>query len=221
MYGRTGRIEEADGGTLFLDEIGDFSPAIQVKLLRVLQEREFERVGSNKTFKADIRVVAATNRDLEAAVEAGTFRQDLYYRINVFPITLPPLRQRRDDILLLADHLVAKYAKKMGKDVRRISTHAINMMLAYHWPGNVRELENCIEHAVLFEHRGGHSRPHLAAFAAIAGTGRNRLPGIAPHTGGHRGEGHADGCLEDHPRQPAIIPPGDDSCGTAGVRFRL
>ncbi len=173
LYGRTGRIEEAEGGTLFLDEIGDFSPAIQVKLLRVLQEREFERVGSNKTFKADIRVVAATNRDLEAAVEAGTFHQDLYYRINVFPITLPPLRQRRDDILLLADHLVAKYAKKMGKEVRRISTHAINMMLAYHWPGNVRELENCIEHAVLLSTEGtihGHTLPPSLQLPELAET---------------------------------------------------
>lgn len=146
---RVGRVEEAEGGTLFLDEIGEFSPAIQVKLLRALQEREFERVGSNKTQRADVRVIAATNRDLEVAVEKGFFRQDLYYRINVFPVYLPPLRERKDDILLLADHFVAKYSKKMGKTVRRISTPAINMMFAYHWPGNVRELENCIEYAVL------------------------------------------------------------------------
>ena len=154
LYQRIGRIEEAEGGTLFLDEIGDFSPAIQVKLLRSLQEREFERVGSNKTLRADVRVIAATNQDLEAQVEAGAFRQDLYYRINVFPIRLPPLRDRKDDILLLADHFVAKYAKKMGKEVRRISTPAINMMFAYHWPGNVRELENCIEYAVLLTSDG-------------------------------------------------------------------
>ena len=146
---RKGRIEEAEGGTLFLDEIGDFSPAIQVKLLRVLQEREFERVGSNHPQKANVRILCATSRDLEKAVEAGTFRQDLYYRINVFPIFLPPLRERKDDILLLADCFVEKYARKMGKDVRRISTPAINMMVMYHWPGNVRELENCIERAVL------------------------------------------------------------------------
>ena len=162
LYTRTGRIEEAEGGTLFLDEIGDFSPAIQVKLLRVLQERENERVGSNKTIKADVRVIVATNRDLEAGVEAGTFRQDLYYRVNVFPVFLPPLRDRKDDILMLADHFVAKYAQRMGKEVRRISTPAINMMTAYHWPGNVRELENCIEHAVLLSTDGvihGHSLP--------------------------------------------------------------
>jgi len=159
---RCGRIEEADGGTLFLDEIGDFSFATQVKLLRVLQEREFERVGSNRSIKANVRVIAAANRDLEAMVESGQFRQDLYYRVNVFPIFLPPLRDRKDDILLLADFFVEKYARKMGKDVRRITTPAINMMVAYHWPGNVRELENSIERAVLLSTDGvihGHHLP--------------------------------------------------------------
>ncbi len=151
---RIGRLEEADGGTFFLDEIGDLSPAIQVKLLRVLQEREFERVGSNRTIKVDVRLIAATNRDLEAAVEEGRFRQDLYYRINVVPIFLPPLRERKNDILLLADFFVSKYSKKMNKNVCRISTPAINMMFAYHWPGNVRELENCVEHAVLLSSDG-------------------------------------------------------------------
>jgi Nif-specific regulatory protein len=160
--GCPGRIEEARGGTLFLDEIGAFSPALQVKLLRLLQEREFERLGSNQTLEADVRVIVATKGDLEARVAAGTLRQDLYYRIHVFPITLPPLRERRDDILLLADHLAAKYGKKLGKEIRRISTPAINMMLAYHWPGNVRELENCLEHAVLLASDGvihGHTLP--------------------------------------------------------------
>lgn len=159
---RIGRLEQAEGGTLFLDEIGDFSPAIQIKLLRVLQEREFERVGSNETHKANIRILAATNRNLETAVEANEFRQDLYYRVNVFPIFLPPLRERKGDILLLADHFVAKYGQKMSKPTKRISTSAINMMLAYHWPGNVRELENCIEHAVLLTDSGvihGHHLP--------------------------------------------------------------
>ncbi|MBN1942231.1 MAG: sigma 54-interacting transcriptional regulator, partial [Phycisphaerae bacterium] len=149
IQARVGRIEEAEGGTLFLDEIGDFSPATQVKLLRVLQEREFQRVGSNKNLKANVRILAATNRDLEKAVAGGHFRQDLYYRINVFPILLPPLRERKNDILLLADYFVERYAQRMGRDVRRITTPAINMMMAYHWPGNVRELENCIERAVL------------------------------------------------------------------------
>ena len=146
---RKGRIEEADGGTLFLDEIGEFSPSIQVKMLRILQEKEIERVGSNETIKVDVRIIAATNRDLEADVKKGTFRSDLYYRINVFPICLPPLRERKDDILLLADFFTQKFAAKLSKKISRISTNAINMMMSYHWPGNVRELENCIEYAVI------------------------------------------------------------------------
>ncbi len=154
LFARIGRLEEAEGGTLFLDEIGDFSPSIQVKLLRVLQERQYERVGSNRTVRADVRVIAATNQDLEARTQTGLFRSDLYYRIHVFPVTLPPLRDRRDDILLLADHFVAKYAKKMSKNITRISTPAIDMLFAYHWPGNVRELENCIEYAVLLARDG-------------------------------------------------------------------
>jgi Nif-specific regulatory protein len=159
---RKGRVEQANGGTLFLDEIGDFSPTIQVKLLRVLQERQFERVGSNKTLETNARILCATNRDLEKGVQEGTFRQDLYYRVNVFPLFLPPLRDRKDDILLLADHFVEKYAQRMKKDIRRISTPAINMMVAYHWPGNVRELENCMERAVLLSTDGvihGHHLP--------------------------------------------------------------
>jgi Nif-specific regulatory protein len=174
---RPGRIEEAEGGTLFLDEIGDFSPATQVKLLRVVQERQYERVGSNATRKANVRIIAATNRDLEKAVADGLFRQDLYYRVNVFPIFLPPLRERKDDILLLADYFVERYARRMNKDVRRISTPAINMMVAYHWPGNVRELENSIERAVLLSTdgviRGHHLPPTLQTSDAsdTVGTG--------------------------------------------------
>ncbi len=158
---RRGRIEEAEGGTLFLDEIGEFSPATQVKLLRVLQEREFERVGSSTPVKANVRILVATNRDLEKGIDAGEFRQDLYYRVNVFPVFLPPLRDRKDDLLLLADFFVERYATQMGKDVRRISTPAINMMVAYHWPGNVRELENCIERAVLLSTDGVIHAHHL------------------------------------------------------------
>jgi Nif-specific regulatory protein len=158
---RHGRIEEADGGTLFLDEIGEFSLATQVKLLRVLQEREYQRVGSSKTLKANVRIVAATNRDLEEAIAEDTFRQDLYYRINVFPIFLPPLRDRKDDLLLLTDTFVERHSERMSKDVRRISTPAINMMVAYHWPGNVRELENCIERAVLLSTDGVIHAHHL------------------------------------------------------------
>jgi len=159
---RKGRLEEANNGTIFLDEIGDFSSATQVKLLRVLQDKEFQRVGSNHTLKTNTRIITATNRDLEKTVDKGSFRQDLYYRINVFPIILPPLRDRKDDILLLADFFAERYSKKMGKDIRRISTPAINMMVSYHWPGNVRELENCIERAVLLSSDGvihGHHLP--------------------------------------------------------------
>jgi len=154
LFARAGRFEEADGGTLFLDEIGDFSPAVQVKLLRTIQEREFERVGSNKTIRVNVRLVAATNRDLEVLMKAGQFRADLFYRINVFPVFLPPLRERKDDVLALANHFSKKFAERMKKSVRRITTSAINMLMAYHWPGNVRELENCMEHAVLLSHDG-------------------------------------------------------------------
>jgi Nif-specific regulatory protein len=146
---RKGRFELANGGTIFLDEIGDVSAPVQIRLLRVLQERTFERVGADHTLTVNVRVLAATSRDLEAAIKAGRFREDLYYRLNVFPILLPPLRERRSDILLLAEHFLQKYSQVYGKTIRRISTTAINMMMAYHWPGNVRELENCIERAVL------------------------------------------------------------------------
>ncbi|MDA3959906.1 MAG: sigma 54-interacting transcriptional regulator [Planctomycetota bacterium] len=146
---RIGRVEEADGGTLFLDEIGEFSHAIQVKLLRMLQEREYQRVGGNETRHADVRIVTATNRDLEAAVSEGMFRSDLYYRVNVFPVHLPPLRSRRDDILQLANHFVAACSERLGRGIRRISTPAIDLLMSYHWPGNVRELENCLEFAVV------------------------------------------------------------------------
>lgn len=146
---RKGRFELANGGTLFLDEIGDIAPSVQVRLLRVLQERQFERVGGDKTLSVNVRVITATSSDLEKLMGEGRFREDLFYRLNVFPILLPPLRERRTDIMMLADHFVRKYAKLYGREIKRISTAAINMMMAYHWPGNVRELENCIERAVL------------------------------------------------------------------------
>ncbi|HPC48267.1 MAG TPA: sigma 54-interacting transcriptional regulator, partial [Deltaproteobacteria bacterium] len=146
---RRGRFEEANGGTIFLDEVGELSSVAQAKLLRVIQERQFQPLGSNTTIRVNVRIIAATNRDLLQDVESGNFRSDLYYRLNVFPIYLPPLRERGGDILLLADHFVEKYARQLGKRIKRISTPAIDMLLAYHWPGNVRELENCIERAVL------------------------------------------------------------------------
>ena len=170
---RKGRFELAQGGTLFLDEIGDLSAAMQIKLLRVLQEKEFERVGGTATIKADVRLIAATNRDLEQLIERQQFRQDLYYRLNVFPIHIPPLRERRADILQLADYFAERYSRQNHKNVRRISTPAIDMLMAYHWPGNVRELENCIERAVLLSDDDvihGHHLPPTLQTAEASGT---------------------------------------------------
>ena len=146
---KEGRIERAQGGTLFLDEVGELSPAVQVKLLRFLQEGEIERLGGTSTVKVDSRVVAATNRDLSAAVQAGKFREDLYYRLNVIQVVLPPLRERVEDIPLLADHFVARYAAKNNKQFSGITPGAMEALEAYAWPGNVRELENAIERAVV------------------------------------------------------------------------
>ena len=146
---KTGRFELADGGTIFLDEIGDLPLKLQAKLLRVLQEGEFERLGSNRTLKTDVRVIAATNRDLEKSIENGSFREDLYFRLNVFPVTLPPLRERKGDITLLARHFVSKYNQKMGRKIDTIPESVLNKLEQYDWPGNVRELENVIERAVI------------------------------------------------------------------------
>ncbi len=146
---KQGRFERADGGTLLLDEIGDVNLAVQVKLLRVLQEREFERLGGVEPVKVNVRLIAATNKHLEDALAAGTFREDLLYRLNVFTIFVPPLRERKTDVLLLADHFVQRLAADHRKPIRRISTPAIDMLMAYHWPGNVRELQNVMERAVL------------------------------------------------------------------------
>lgn len=176
---RIGRVQEAEGGTLFLDEIGDFSPTTQVKLLRVLQERTYERVGSNEQRKANVRIIAATNANLEDKIADNSFRQDLFYRINVFPIYLPALRMRKDDILLLTNFFMKKYSTQMDAEIRRVSTPAINMLMAYHWPGNVRELENTIEYAVLMGKEDGviHGHdlpPTLQTPVAIAATGSNQ-----------------------------------------------
>jgi len=146
---KLGRFERAHGGTLFLDEIGDFSLNLQVKLLRVIQFKEFERVGGLETIKTNVRIVVATHKNLEEQIKEGLFREDLYYRINVFPIYMPPLRDRKDDIMLLADYFLERIAAENNKDISRISTPAIDMLTRYHWPGNIRELENCIERAVL------------------------------------------------------------------------
>ncbi len=146
---RIGRFEAADGGTIFLDEIGDLSIEVQIALLRVLQEREFERVGSSQPLAVDVRVLVATNRDLKSAVNAGTFRQDLFYRLNVFPIHLPSLRERVDDIPLLVEYFVDRYAQKAGKKFRDITSKTLALFQVYHWPGNIRELQNVIERAVI------------------------------------------------------------------------
>jgi len=170
---RKGRFELAAGGTIFLDEVGDFSAATQVKMLRVLQEGEFERVGGVETIRADVRIIAATNRDLEALVAERTFREDIYYRLNVFPIHIPPLRERRTDIPLLLDHFIERYGKHATRPIIRVSTPAIDMLMAYHWPGNVRELESCIERAVLLSDDGvihGHHLPPTLQTAESSGT---------------------------------------------------
>jgi Nif-specific regulatory protein len=170
---KKGRFELAEGGTLFLDEIGDLNISTQIKLLRVLQEREFERLGGTETIKSNVRLVAATNKDIEKAIADGEFREDLYYRLNVFAIFMPPLRERKSDVLLLADHFLEKYAREHGKRIKRISTPAIDMLASYHWPGNVRELENIIERAVLVCETNvihGHHLPPTLQTAEGSGT---------------------------------------------------
>jgi transcriptional regulator with PAS, ATPase and Fis domain len=145
---KPGKFELADKGTIFLDEIGDVLPAMQVKLLRVLQEREFERLGGTKTLKVDVRVVAATNQDLRAALEQGTFREDLYYRLNVVPINIPPLREHKEDVPYLVDHFIERFARESGKPIAGITPAAMKLLVDFHWPGNIRELENIIERAL-------------------------------------------------------------------------
>ena len=198
---RKGRFELANGGTLFLDEVGELSLGTQVKLLRVLQEREFERLGGTQTMRVNVRLIAATNRNLEDAVRERTFREDLYYRLNVFALFLPPLRDRKPDILLLADHFVEKYAAAHGKDVRRLATTAIDMLMSYHWPGNVRELENCIERAVLVAAGGvihGHDLPPSLQTAEVSGT----LPRLSLASATVRsGDGPDPGRAQDVERQ--------------------
>ena len=146
---RVGRFEAANGGTLFLDEIGELPMGTQIALLRVLQEKEFERVGSNHPISVDVRLIAATNRDLRAAVAAGTFRQDLFFRLNVFPILVPPLRERVEDIPLIVEYFVGRFAKAAGKNIRHIGKHTLDQLESYHWPGNIRELQNVVERAVI------------------------------------------------------------------------
>jgi len=158
---KLGRFEMADGGTLFLDEIGDISQSTQVKLLRVLQEKEYVRVGGTRTIATDVRIIAATNRDLHEAMEKGGFREDLFYRLNVFPIDIPPLRERREDISLLVEHFVAMSATNLGCTKPAVGDDAISMLTAYSWPGNIRELQNIVERAVLLADGETVTRDHL------------------------------------------------------------
>jgi DNA-binding NtrC family response regulator len=175
---RQGRIEQANGGTLFLDEIGEISPALQVKLLRVLQERAFERVGGNETVRVDVRIVAATNQDLRRLVAAGSFREDLLYRLDVVGLHLPPLRDRRDDIPALALHFLKKYAGANGSQATRFSDGALATLAAYDWPGNVRQLENAVEHAVVFAAGDCIEASHLPPELHGTEPSNQRLPAI-------------------------------------------
>lgn len=183
---KPGRFERAQGGTIFLDEIGDFTVNLQVQLLRVIQFREFERVGGTETIKANVRIIVATHKNLEEQIKEGLFREDLFYRINVFPIYLPPLRERKDDIMLLADSFLERVAHENNKDITRISTPAIEMLTRYHWPGNVRELENCIERSVLLCDgdviRSEHLPPSLQMVGKTGAVAKRSLSEIIANT---------------------------------------
>ncbi len=174
---REGRFKQADGGTLFLDEIGEISPGIQVKLLRFLQEKTFERVGGNETVKVDVRIIAATNRDLAAEIATGKFREDLYYRLNVVNIEMPPLRARPSDLLPLATHFLERFAKENAKSIQGFSEDAVERIMAYRWPGNVRELENVIERAVVLCDGDKLTSKHLPAGVSAETRGTMRIPG--------------------------------------------
>ena len=164
---KIGRFELADKGTLFLDEVGDIPPALQPKLLRVLQEQEFERLGSTRTHQVDVRLVAATNRNLMDMVNGGEFRSDLYYRLNVFPVLLPPLRERREDIPALVAHFVEIFGRRIGRQIEHIPTETISALSSYQWPGNIRELQNLIERAVILSNDGVLPNPLPTALAQV------------------------------------------------------
>lgn len=174
---RKGRFEAADGGTIFLDEIGELPASTQIKLLRILQEREFERVGSSKPIKIDVRIICATNRDLEDSIEKNEFREDLYYRINVFPIFIPPLRERINDIPSLVDFFIDKYNKKQNAKIKRVSSSAIDILMVYHWPGNIRELQNCIERACILSTDNVIKSSNLPPSLQTAGSSNTKYKG--------------------------------------------
>jgi transcriptional regulator with PAS, ATPase and Fis domain len=186
---KRGRFELAAGGTLFLDEIAELSQGVQAKLLRVLQEREFERVGGTTTLRADVRLIAATNRNLERAVETGRFREDLYYRLNVFSVHLPPLRERGDDVLLLADHFVRDLGMRIGRGEPGLSRDAREALLAHPWPGNIRELQNAVERALIMSDGGLLSAAQLGLVPRrerdAEGAALSAAPGPQAHAFGH------------------------------------
>ncbi len=181
LYPRRGRFEEANGGTIFLDEISELSLSAQAKLLRVLQERQIQPLGSSRVINVDVRIIAATNMNLEQSLSLGRFRSDLFYRLNVFPIYLPPLREREGDIRILADYFVIRYAKELGRPVKKISPSVYDIFMAYNWPGNVRELENCIERAVLLADGETIETQHLPIFLqSREGSGvKKRIDGLS------------------------------------------
>jgi DNA-binding NtrC family response regulator len=181
---KPGKFELADKGTIFLDEIGDVPGSIQAKLLRVLQDREFERLGGTKTLKVDVRIVAATNQDLRAALEQGSFREDLYYRLNVVPINIPPLRERKEDIPYLLDHFIARFARESGKPMRSITPAAQKVLMEFHWPGNVRELENIIERAVALSSGDVIDVADIRLDLSPTKSGGAYIPGSAMYVGG-------------------------------------
>ena len=203
---RPGRFELADGGTLFLDEVGDLPMEVQIKLLRTLQEREFERVGGTETIKVDVRMVSATNRNLEKMIEDGEFREDLYYRLNVFPINLPPLRDRLDDLAVLTGHFIAKFARQMGVPAAPASTDAIAKLGEYNWPGNVRELENIIERAMILARGAPLGTPHLdfgrrATPTPLTGSGPVAVAVPPPVAASEEGKSLAERLLESERKE--------------------
>jgi formate hydrogenlyase transcriptional activator len=175
---RIGRFELAEGGTIFLDEVGELPAETQIALLRVLQEREFERVGGAGSIRTDVRVIAATNRDLEAAIAGGTFRSDLYYRLNVFPIAMPPLRERREDIPLLVEYFIDRFARQAGKSFKVLNKESLELLQSYPWPGNIRELQNVIERSVIVCESGTFSVDESWLSRQPPATGPNRAPDL-------------------------------------------
>jgi two-component system response regulator AtoC len=224
MARRPGRFELADGGTLFLDEVGDLPMEVQIKLLRTLQEREFERVGGSETMKVDVRLVSANNRNLEKMIEDGEFREDLYYRLNVFPINLPPLRDRLDDLAPLVTHFIAKFARQMGVMPAPPATDALAKLREYNWPGNVRELENIVERAMILAKGAPLASPHLdfgrrTSPPPAPAVGSGPIPTIAPAAPAEDGKSLAERLLDSERKE--IIAAVEKSRGNIASASRM